>query len=148
MLGVRVLIQTLTTFKYLPPYLLLMAKKKLTVESISSTKMKKAKAIFAPKIPKRISAFKAFKESEIAEVPTYRAAEITMMLAADKKGNFRPTKLKKNFEAKNPSFAQLKKFLAKDEVHAIMRKMPSEGKYECVDYATELHNLAEKSGIA
>lgn len=125
-----------------------MVKKTLTVANISSTKMKKEKAITAPKIPKRISTFRPFSESKISEVPTYRAAEIKMMLAADKKGNFRPTILKKNFESKNPTFAQLKKFLYTDKVSAIMRKMPSEGKYECVDYATELHNLAEKAGIA
>jgi hypothetical protein len=124
-----------------------MAKKKLTVENISSSKTKKWK-VESAEVPSRVSEFKTFSESKITHVPTFMAAEIKMMLAPDTEGNFRPTILKKNFNAKKPTFAQLKKFLATKEVLAIAMKRPSTGKYECVDYATDLHNLAEKKGIS
>ena len=116
---------------------------------------KPAKSIDANKRPvgksssllKPISKFKAFKAEDINHLNTLNAAEITMNLAASKSGNWRPTKLIKNFNAENPTLTQLKKFLLSKAAVQILKKSFVHGKYVCVDFATDLHNLAEKEGI-
>jgi hypothetical protein len=75
------------------------------------------------------------------------AAELTMNLAISRGGNWRPTKLVKNMFADNPTMKQLKEFLLSKEAVRILKKSFVNGEYVCVDYATELHNLAEKAGI-
>lgn len=94
-----------------------------------------------------ISKFKAFKKSDITHLNTMNAAEITMNLAVSKGGNWRPTKLVKNFYAENPTFKQLKEFLISKAAIQILKKSFVNGVYVCVDFATDLHNLAEKNGI-
>jgi hypothetical protein len=113
---------------------------------LKSAQLNKEKALDG-KIPNTISRFVAFNPKKIENVNTYRAAEITMLLATDKKGIFRPTKLLKNFDSQNVTYKALKQFLCSPACEKIWQKIPVDGKYVCVDYATELHNLSEKSGI-
>jgi acylphosphatase len=121
-----------------------LTKPKKPVKSITSNK----KVEMKPSDPtKRISKFKVFKEDNINHVNNIYATEITMNLANTKTGNQRPTKLVKNNEAIDPTIKRLKEFLISKAAIQILKKAYVSGKYVCVDFATDLHNLAEQSGI-
>ena len=94
-----------------------------------------------------VSQFRPFSESKIKDIDTQNVTELTMHLADDKKAQWRPTKIIKNMYARNPTFKEMKDFLLSKPATDILKHRTSEGKYVCVDYSSDLHNLAQKSGI-
>ena len=98
--------------------------------------------------PKSIfSRFKPFKSKLISVAHTKNVTKMTMQLGDDGKGKLRPIEITNNLEAKNPSLYELNKFLKSEEAQKVAKKTPKKGRYECGDFAKDLHDLAEKEGI-
>jgi hypothetical protein len=105
----------------------------------------KPQKAFKPK--STLSRFKPFKSKLISIAHTKNVTKMVMMLGDDGKGKLRPIEITNNLDATNPSLYELNSFLGSDDAQALSRKKPIKGKYECGDFARDLHDLAERNGI-
>jgi hypothetical protein len=93
------------------------------------------------------SEFEPFDPNKINHINTHRTTEMTMPIADDTRKRRRAIKITNNLDAKDPTLNQLRKFLVTDEVGKIAKKNYVNGRFVCVDFSAQIHDLAEKAGI-